>query len=148
MDNGSDSVRGWVEDFKAAWEAAWSPGKRIIIDESMIFWGGGGNVHLTWLPRKPTPMGACMKLAACDSGGVMLRVEVMESKVVDRKRPFFKEWVASTGTTLCPAQLWFGSSCVIFGDSWFGSYKTVHTLMGFWLYSILNVKTGHKHFPK
>ena len=86
MDKGFDSVCGWVEALNAVWEAEWSPGKRIIIDESMIFWRGGENVHLTWLLRKPTPMGICMKLAACDSGGVMLRVEVMESNIVDRKR--------------------------------------------------------------
>ena len=78
----------------------------------------------------------------------MLRVEVMKSKVVDRKKPFFKELGASNGTTLRLAQPWFGIGRVITGDLWFGSYKTEHALMGFGLYSILNVKTGHKYFPK
>ena len=35
-----------------------------------------------------------------------------------------------------------GSGRVIIGDSWFDSYKTAHALIGFGLYSILNVKTG------
>ena len=78
----------------------------------------------------------------------MLRVEVMEGKVVDWKKPFFKEWGASTRTTLHLVQPWFSSGRVIIGDLWFGSYKTAHALMGFGLYIILNVKTGYTHFPK
>ena len=78
----------------------------------------------------------------------MLRVKVMEGKVVDPKKPFFKEWGASTGTDLCLVQPWFSIGCIIIGDSWFGSYKTAQALMRFGLYSILNVTTGHKHFPK
>ena len=46
MDKGFDSVRGLVEAFNAAWEAVWSPGYRIIVDESMILWVDG-SVHLT-----------------------------------------------------------------------------------------------------
>ena len=111
-----DSVRSWVEAFNAAWEATWSPGRRIIVDKSIILWGGGGNVHFTWLPRKPTPMGVCMKSATCNSAGVMLRVEVMEGKVVDQKKPFLKGWGTSTGTTLHLVKPWSGSGRVIIAD--------------------------------
>ena len=82
----------------------------------MILWGGGGNVHFTWLPRKPTPMGVCMKSATCNSAGVMLRVEVMEGKVVDQKKAFLKGWGTSTGTTLRLVKPWSGSGRVIIAD--------------------------------
>jgi hypothetical protein len=41
-----------------------------------------------------------------------------------------------------------GTQRVLIGDSWFGSVKASILLLSVGMYSVLNVKTGHKLFPK
>lgn len=58
-------------------------GDIITVDESMVHWTGTGEVHVTYLPRKPTPYGIELKGAACGAHHIMVNVEVVEGKVVD-----------------------------------------------------------------
>jgi len=43
---------------------------------------------------------------------------------------------------------YFGSGRVCLGDSWFGSVKTCCALLERGVYSVLNVKTAHRGYPK
>ncbi len=66
-----------------AWMEAWSAGNVLTVDESMIFWTGTGEIHVTYIPRKPTPYGIELKGVACADGRILLFVEVCEGKVAD-----------------------------------------------------------------
>lgn len=47
-------ICSWLNKCTETWRSAWTAGEELIPDESMIFWTGSG-VHLTHMPRKPTP---------------------------------------------------------------------------------------------
>lgn len=46
-----------MEECNRKWQAEWNPGNYLCVDESMVKWTGDGEMHLTYLPRKPTSLG-------------------------------------------------------------------------------------------
>ena len=66
-----------------AWRKAWVAGSHLTVDESMIWWTGLTSGHLSYLPRKPTPLGFQLK-TTCDSRSkVMLAMELVEGEEID-----------------------------------------------------------------
>ena len=59
-----------------------------------------------------------------------------------------KRLVRATAKILRLVTPYFGSARVVIADSWFGSYKCAVALRQKALFSIMNVKTGHKKFQK
>lgn len=45
----------------------------------MVFWVGQGSAHLTYIPRKPTPLGIMLKTICDTSSGIMVGAEFVES---------------------------------------------------------------------
>lgn len=84
LDHGLKSVYYILEQFNKTWQNAWTAGGRLVIDESMLQWGGTGGAHLTWLPRKPTPLGIGMKTLVDHTSGILLHAELCEGKAIDR----------------------------------------------------------------
>ena len=125
-------------------------GNYIVIDETMIWWTGQGDVHVSYIPRKPTPLGIELKTACCGDSSILLNIDLVEGKVVDRQKAYMdKVQYPSTATTLRLAEPWKGSGRVVIADSWFGSCRTAEWLWDeLGLYSILCVKNGHKGFPR
>ena len=78
----------------------------------------------------------------------MLCADLLEGKGIDNTKEFVAEYGVATATTLHLVAPYFGSACVVIADSWFGSYEYVVTLRHRGLFSIMNVKTGHKKFPR
>lgn len=72
----------------------------------MIFWTGTGEIHVTYLPRKPTPYGIELKTAACSDARIMVNAEVAEGKVVDAAKKWRNEVGATTATTLRLTEPW------------------------------------------
>lgn len=144
LDKGFASVRGMVMTFNDAWVAAWAPGLHLTVDESMVLWTGHGNVHHTFIRRKPTPLGIGEKTMCCAASGVLLQVEIMESKEDSSSKKFVAEYGATTACTLRLVEPYFRTGRVVVGDSWFGSYKTVCVLRERGLYAIVCVKTATK----
>ena len=68
------------------WQDKWNPGNLLCCDESMIFWRGGGEVHVTYQPRKPTPYGIELKTMCCADSGLMLKAELAEGKDRDAQK--------------------------------------------------------------
>jgi len=69
------------------------PGLVLTIDELMIAFQPrttktGGLPHLSFIKRKPRPLGTEMKCAACGRSGVMLYIEIQEGKDRMRSMPF------------------------------------------------------------
>jgi hypothetical protein len=65
------------------WQNAWSPGEYLTVDEHMVFWTGTGEMHITYLPRKPTPYGVEIKSACCGMSNVVLNLDLVEGKHLD-----------------------------------------------------------------
>lgn len=115
----------------------------------MIFWTGTGEIHVTYLPRKPTPYGIEVKSLACGDSGVLLNAEVVEGASTDATKRWRDQVGATTATTLRLCEPYAGTGRTVIGDAWFGSCNTAEWLMDvFGLHSILAVKTGHRGFPK
>jgi hypothetical protein len=113
----------------------------------MVFWTGHG-VHLTYLPRKPTPVGVMLKTICDASSRILLGWELCEGKDVDRQKRWWSQYGAGTSCTLRLTLHWHGTNRIVVGDSWFGSLKCCAALLEVGLFCILNVKTAHSAFPK
>lgn len=103
---------------------------------------------MSFIPRKPHPLGFQMK-TLCDSrAGVFINAEFVEGREVDSQRLFFFDYGATTACTLRLCHRWRGSLRTVIGDAWFGSCKTVEELKEIGLHSIMSLKTAHKGYPK
>ena len=120
----------------------------LVVDESMIQWAAECGAHLTYLPRKPTPLGIGIKCMVDHTSGIMLCADLLEGKGIDNKKEFVAEYGVATATTLRLVAPYFGSARVVIADSWFGSYKCAVALRQKGLFSIMNINTGHKKFPR
>ena len=49
----------------------------------MVFWTGTGEMHITYLPRKPTLYGVEIKSASCAMSNVVLILDLVEGKHLD-----------------------------------------------------------------
>ena len=105
----------------AAWQRAWNPGMYLCCDESMVFWRGTGEVHVTFQPRKPTQYGIEMKTMVCAVTRIMLNAELAEGKQRDAMKRYRDQVGASTATTLRLVLPYKGTGRVVIADSWFGS---------------------------
>ena len=95
----------------------------------MIYWIGAGSAHLTFMKRKPTPIGICMRTLACGVTGVLLNCELCESKDEMGEKPFVKEWGKHTATTLRITRPWWYTGKVVVADSFFGSFRCAFALL-------------------
>ena len=120
----------------------------LVVDESMIQWAAECGAHLTYLPRKPTPLGIGIKCMVDHTSGIMFYANLLEGKGIDNKKEFVAEYGVATATTLRLVAPYFGSAHVVIADSWFGSYKCAVALRQRGLFSVMNAKTGHKKFPR
>ena len=121
----------------------------MTADETMIFWQGTGSAHLTYIPRKPTPLGIMLKTLVDTSSGVLLNAELMEAADDMRDKEYVKEWGQTTATTLRLTSPYQGKGKVLIIDSWFGSTRTAYSLKHLQgTYTIANVKQNSRGFPK
>ena len=145
-----------------------------VLDESMSAFrprttATGNLPHLSFVRRKPEPLGTEFKCIADAVTGVMLAIETTRKKndptalEYDDVRP---KLPSSTKTSLrlvhdsipCSAKsvkdaegittVSYPKMCVL-GDSWFGNVPTcLELLKKHKMHSILIVKQGHKRYPK
>ena len=128
-------MRGGVERFNAKRRALLRTVPVCVLDESMSAWRPrtsptGGLPHISYVIRKPEPLGTEFKTAADPATGIMLALEIQEGK------PAMDAMRARMGCTLTPS-----TSCVarlvslippapvnyrriIVGDAWFSNEAT------------------------
>lgn len=75
-----------VDLFATTWRRAWCPGHLLTMDETMVWWTGLRSAHLTYLPRKPTPLGFQLKTLCDGQSHILLNMEICEGKDVDRQK--------------------------------------------------------------
>ena len=121
----------------------------MTVDESMVMWVGTGDMHLTYIPRKPTPLGIMMKTVVDSDSGILMGAELCEAAGVMDDYEYQREWGASVATTLRLMKPFANAGRIAIGDAWFGSIRTVYalkTLQG--TYAIMVVKNRSKGYPK
>lgn len=52
----------WLHACNKQFRTTWEQGTHLTVDETMLFWTGLGPVHLTYIPRKPSPLGIMFKV--------------------------------------------------------------------------------------
>jgi hypothetical protein len=159
-DNPWAQVDSWVKGFNDARLREIVAGSCVTPDEMMLEWKGkagyGGLPHLSFIKRKPQPLGTELKSLCEGTMGMCLYIEIQKGKI----RMARKKWVATMGaTTACTLRLLENfklneiglpdsmKRCV-FADSWFASVKTVLALrQHLGLHFTGPIKTAHSQFP-
>ena len=117
-----------VDDFNLSRKAVLQHGLVVTLDESMSAWKPradkfGGLPNISFIMRKPKPLGTEFK-AACDATtGIMMHLEIQEGRDAMRQ----KTHAADLGVTSACVQRIATEACApgstICGDSWFSSVK-------------------------
>lgn len=150
-------VEKMVTDFNEHMAAVFTPGWLLSMDESMSAWRGKQgekNIskipNMSWVPRKPEPMGAELKTTACALSGMLIFVEICKGKKEHPKQKFFDKKLRphTTATSLRLVENWFGSNRAVYGDSWFAGVKTATAFLKHGLHFVGDVKTNTAGFCK
>eukprot|EP00873_Tetraselmis_striata_P014680 jgi/Tetstr1/434944/TSEL_023940.t1 len=142
-------VKDWLKRINAHWNNNYTPGSVICCDETMFAWVGlCGDLHLTFLPRKPHPIGWMLKSAACVNGMIYIHLELAECKEDMKLKKYVQEHNATTACTLRLVEPWFKSGRIVVADSWFGSVRCALQLSALDMFSVLAVKGGKARYPK
>ena len=138
-----------------------NPGWLLCVDETMSAWRGQQGKRdrkkcpkLSWVPRKPEPLGTELKTAGCALSGMILSMEICKGKETHEGLEFFKQksrfdgaqFGHTTATTLRLIKPWFGTQRVLGGDSWFASVKTAEACAEKGVYFVGDVKTATRRF--
>ena len=117
-----------VDDFNSSRKAVLQHGLVVTLDESMSAWKPradkfGGLPNISFIMRKPKPLGTEFKAAYDATTGIMMHLEIQEGRDAMRQ----KAHVADLGVTSACVQRIATSACApgstICGDSWFSSVK-------------------------
>ena len=145
-----DSVRRFIDACNAHWAKVITPGWLLVIDESMIKWLSRYRLP-GWMMvgRKPDSVGHELKTLCCALSRILFRVELQEGKTFDRLKKYVATVGATAALTIRMLEPFAGiAGHTVICDSWFGSVTTCLLLASMGIYSLCNVKTSHKHFPK
>ena len=152
-----DRTRKWWDCLREAFYAAVTCGWIMCLDESMIKWLGRGMPGFMVVLRKPTPKGLELHTLCCALSGILLWFEVYEGKEAMTKKKYCDEQKRELGTTgpwksvaltLRMVDRFKDGGRVLIADSWFGSVACILALYAWGIFAVMNVKTGHKNYPK
>jgi hypothetical protein len=124
-----------VENFNLIRKKNILTSNKYVLDESMSSYRPcttklGGSPNISYMLRKPEPLGTEFKTSVCPILNVMTYMEICEGKEFMKTRLFQKELGGTTVCAVCMAQGTCQTSIdgfveVVKGDSWFGSVKSV-----------------------
>jgi hypothetical protein len=131
---------------------------RLNPDESMFAWKGksgvGGIPHLSFIKRKPKPLGLENKCVCDGETGVMLFMEIQEGALRMARKKYQSAHQATTACTLRLVEGCVGTppcddmQVTAYIDSWFCSYATAKALHDIFRVDVIGcVKTAHAKFP-
>lgn len=147
-------VRLLFSIFNDNMESKYTPGTKLVLDESMIRWRGfdenvaGGPPHITHMPLKPESLGFLVKNTACGASRTIIKLELQEEAAAMEKKEFCDVTLKTTACVLRLTKPWHGSKRVVVADSWFCNEKTAVELHRRGLFFIGVVKQGHACIPK
>ena len=112
----------------------------------------GGLPNLTWLLRKPEPLGTEFKTVCCAITGLMTVMETQRGRDGMKDIKYNREYGATAGCTMRLAekssQELYSTKDIVVGDAWFGSVTAAANLAAEGKDCCLQVKTNTGFFPK
>jgi len=165
-----EEVDYWVRAFNKNRREELVVGTDLTPDELMMAWkgkkGNGGIPHLSFVERKPIPLGTEAKVVCEGSMGLCVFIELQKGKTTMARQKWCRNYKA---TTACTVRLvdkmglkevedrgnierWLannGKKRCVYADSWFASVETALALkeeLG--LHFTGPIKTAHKYFPR
>lgn len=154
-------VRGIINEYNENRKSNIAAGAIKVLDESMSAWHPqttktGRLPHISFIIRKPEPLGTEFKVIASPALNVGLAIELQEGKEpMQQKNPQNLGSTAACMHRLVEMTRGLNEDgngferCIILGDSWFGSYDCVvdgKRKLGQEV--IYVIKTGHRKTPK
>ena len=109
--------------------------------------------HLSFIARKPEPLGTEFKSCACPMLKIMTHLEICRGKN-EKRTPKYKDEMGATAACTCRMAEsvcqtdYDGIREIIMGDSWFGSVKTASEMSKRGKEGIFQVKIAKRLFPK
>ena len=143
-----------VNDFNATIKKNYVSSDRLCLDESMSAWRPrqdkyGGLPHISFIKRKPKPLGTEFKSVADAESGIMLHLEIQRGKGEMNDAAYKTELGATAACTKRLAEATSNGECdTFYGDSWFASAKTANEIKKLGHHFVGIVKTAHRNFPK
>lgn len=151
-----------IKDFNANRKKEIAASSIKVLDESMSAFKPrttptGGLPNISFIQRKPEPLGTEFKTVACGKLGVMLYLEIQRGKTEMPKRSRYFTTLGATAsctkrlvedTANCGQKQDVHRITLVLGDSWFASVKTAKEVAGLGHEWIGPVKTARKLFPK
>lgn len=155
-------VSGLVRDFNNNRKKNVAASKTKVLDETMSAYKPrkgktGGLPNISYIQRKPEPLGTEFKSLACSVTGIMLYLEIQRGKDEMLKwSRMHRELGATTSCTLravidtenCGQNCETHRKNLFYGDSWFSSVKTADAVIEEGHEWIGPVKTSHRLFPQ
>ncbi|CAB9498059.1 unknown protein [Seminavis robusta] len=161
-------IRGMVNGYnlvRSLWVAA---SLKKVMDETMSAWCPrttkfGGLPHISWICRKPEPLGTEFKTVACSSTGIILHCEIQEGEKAMKAKKYGGEFGGTVACTfrLIEAAVHCGKkwrsrkqaaldnkSEYFIGDSWFTSVPVVEWLSEKGHNYCGAMKSNYRLFPK
>jgi Transposase IS4 len=129
------------------------PGNFFIFDESMSAWkprkdATGGLPNISWIFRKPKPLGTEFKCVTDSTTKLMLHLEIQRGKTGMLSSRHHNTIGPTAACTLRLAEETMESGDRCIADSWFGSVRACTKLGEQGFVSMMNVKTAHRLFPQ
>ena len=150
-------VRGIVDAYNENRERNIAPGFVKVLDESMSAWcpqttKTGGLPAISFVLRKPEPLGTELKVKADAETKINLKLEIQEGKeAMQAKGPHHLGATAACTHRLAAGKYGPDDSqrSLLIADSWFGTYQCALNLFLFYgIEAVLCIKTGHRCTPK
>ena len=152
-------IRDMVNGFNTARDLYVMACIRKLLDESMSPFDPqttktGGLAHISFVPRKPRPLGTEMKASACAETKMMLGLEIQEGKLPMQALGPHR----LTSTAACTHRLMkLTENCgqqgrerpnLFYGDAWFGTLACLCNVKKQGHEGIFAIKTGSSGIPK
>ena len=162
-----EEVDVWVRAFNKNRKEELTFGTDLTPDEMMFAWrgktGNGGIPHLSFIQRKPIPLGTELKVVCEGTMGLCGFLEIQKGKIAMARVKHTNKYKATTACTVrmvdkmglkeIPVNaetdyLNHGKKRCIYADSWFASVETALACKNdFGWHFCGPVKTAHKYFP-
>ena len=104
VENPWEEVDYWVRAFNKNRKEELVVGTDLTPDESMFAWkgkkGNGGIPHLSFVERKPIPLGTEAKVVCEGSMGMCVYIELQKGKIAMARQKWCREYKATTACTV------------------------------------------------
>jgi hypothetical protein len=147
-----------IDDFNMIRRTSIRFSKWKVADESMSAWRPrttalGGLPNISFVVRKPEPLGTEFKTSACPTTGVMTMMEIQRGKEGMKDKKYNRELGATTGCTLRLLEDTIpdydnDQAHGIRGDAWFGSVRTASEVGSRGHEGVFQVKQYSALYPK